>query len=137
GTGEVSDRGRRPPRLEIPPSPAQPRLSSGAEMNIEGSHEESKNRVKLSRRLVLMGPMATVIPTTLADHPATASPLFPEPRLIPARVWPAPDPVSQALQSFIAAPYPPDWDAFSASYSTGPVSSQTRSVSIRQVVDKW
>src|SRR5262245_15479247 len=79
-------------------------------MNIEGSDEESKNRVKLSRRLLLMGPMATIIPTTLADHPITASPLFPEPRLIPARILPVPDTVSQALQSFIAAPYPPDWD---------------------------
>jgi epsilon-lactone hydrolase len=77
---------------------------------IDGSRQKPEDRVTLSRRLLLMGPMATIIPTTLANHPVTASPFFPTPRSIPARNLPVPDTVSGALQAFIAAPYPPGWD---------------------------
>ena len=44
-------------------STSRPRSVGGRpehEMDFDGSHEESKNRVKLSRRLLLMGPMATI-----------------------------------------------------------------------------
>jgi epsilon-lactone hydrolase len=63
----------------------------------------------ISRRVLLAGPMATVLPIAATEPAAMAAHSFP-PRALPARALPVPDTVSAALKPFIAAPYPPGWD---------------------------
>lgn len=76
----------------------------------------------LSRRLMLAAPMTTILPSTPIAAPAgaaTPSPTHADlallaplaPRALPPRTLPVPGTVSPALQAFIAAPYPPGWDA--------------------------
>jgi epsilon-lactone hydrolase len=74
---------------------------------VSGSGE--KDRAKLSRRLLLTGPLAGVLPPMLV-RTAAAAPSTHPPRVLPARALPVPDTVSPVLQSFIAAPYPPGWN---------------------------
>src|SRR5262245_11368091 len=70
----------------------------------------AKSRAELSRRLLLIGPMGTILPGIVMDQAAAAaSSDFPS-RTVPARSLTVPDTVSPVLQTFIAAPYPPGWD---------------------------
>jgi acetyl esterase/lipase len=82
---------------------------------VAGKPFDAFPRAMLSRRLLLMGPMTTILPSTLVDAPVAAAPagLTPTdlaPRALPPRTLPVPGTVSPALQAFIAAPYPPGWD---------------------------
>jgi acetyl esterase/lipase len=77
---------------------------------LDGSSDKPESQIDVSRRLLLLGPMATVLPTIVADQTARAASSHLPPRALPARILPVPDTVSPAVQTFIAAPYPRGWD---------------------------
>jgi monoterpene epsilon-lactone hydrolase len=72
--------------------------------------DETIEQIDFTRRTLLMLPIMTGLPTTLAGQTMAASlPNFAA-RALPARTLPVPDTVSSALQAAIAAPYPVGWD---------------------------
>jgi epsilon-lactone hydrolase len=77
--------------------------------DVDDPDHSPESQSKISRRLLLIGPMATVLPIAATDPPAAAASSFP-PRALPARTLPVPDTVSEALKPFVAAPYPPGWE---------------------------
>jgi acetyl esterase/lipase len=73
--------------------------------------DETIERIDFSRRTLLMLPIMTVLPTTIAGRTMAATSSNLAARALPARTLPVPDTVSSALQALIAAPYPVGWDA--------------------------
>jgi epsilon-lactone hydrolase len=76
----------------------------------DASHDAPESRSAISRRMIVIGPMATVLPIAATESAAKPAPSDFSQRALPARSLPVPDTVSAALKPFIAAPYPPGWD---------------------------
>src|ERR1700754_3025399 len=75
-----------------------------------GATDKAIDQVDFARRTLLMLPILTGLPTTLAGQAMAATSSNLAARNIPARTLPVPDTVSPALQAVIAAPYPLGWD---------------------------
>ncbi len=65
-------------------------------------------RLSLSRRGLIFGAIATAMTSTKVAGPALAD--SGTERLLPARILPLPDTISEELKAFVGAPLPPDWD---------------------------
>ncbi len=72
--------------------------------------DETIEHIDFVRRTLLMLPIMTVLPTTIAGQARAATSSKLAARELPARALPVPDTVSPALQALIAAPYPTGWD---------------------------
>jgi hypothetical protein len=76
----------------------------------QGTTDKANEHVDFARRTLLMLPIITGLPTTLAGQAMAATSSNPVARALPPRTLPVPEKVSPALQAVIAAPYPVGWD---------------------------
>ena len=67
-------------------------------------------RIGVSRRAVLAGSVAALLPASLPDGPAIAATSAPGAREVPARLITVPDTVSEAMRPIVGAPLPANWD---------------------------
>src|SRR6516162_6932222 len=72
--------------------------------------DKTNEHVDFARRTLLMLPIISGLPTTLAGQAMAATSSNLAARALPPRTLPVPEKVSPALQAVIAAPYPVGWD---------------------------
>jgi acetyl esterase/lipase len=72
--------------------------------------DKTNEHVDFARRALLMLPIITGLPTTLAGQAMAATSSNLAARALPPRTLPVPDTVGPALQAVIATPYPVGWD---------------------------
>jgi epsilon-lactone hydrolase len=79
---------------------------------LENGTRRSDGELALSRRSLLAGSLAVMLPVSILERAEAATaddPSILAPRQLPARSLPVPDTVSAAMRPVVAAPYPPGW----------------------------